>query len=174
MLHKKKKRGRAKQDEEEYVPKAFKKSRKKEEIETKKSNKRNNNKKTKKKAPKRKFRKFLLIAFIIIIIVVGVNLGISANRWKTLAKEMLANENSIVVDIDGNKIATLGCEKKNLIVPYNNVPKDLKNAYVAIEDERFYSHGGIDIKRTGRCYFIIHNTFWKIFLWWKYYYTTIS
>ena len=29
------------------------------------------------------------------------------------------------------------------------MPNNLKNAYVAIEDERFYSHIGIDVKRTG-------------------------
>ena len=149
MLQKKGKRSKTKQEEEDYVPKAFKKNRKKEEIETKKSDMKNNKKKSKKKKPKRKLKKFLLITFIIVIIIVGINLGISANRWKQLAKEMFANENSIVVDIYGNKIATIGCERKNLIVQANNIPKNLKNAYVAIEDERFYSHGGIDIKRTG-------------------------
>lgn len=31
-------------------------------------------------------------------------------------------------------------------IPINEVPKNLKNAFVSIEDERFYEHGGIDIK----------------------------
>lgn len=29
-----------------------------------------------------------------------------------------------------------------------DVPKDMQNAFVAIEDQRFYSHHGVDIKRT--------------------------
>lgn len=152
MLHKKVKKGKTNQDEEEYTPKAFQKNKKsseKNETKKKSNNKKSNNIKGKKKNSKRKLKRFLLVAFLITIIVTGINLGISANQWKMLAKEMFANENSIVVDIDGNKIATLGCEKKNLIVQVDNIPNNLKNAYVAIEDERFYSHGGIDIKRTG-------------------------
>ena len=181
MLHKKGKRGKTKQEDEDYTPKAFQRNKKKEEKnETKKNSKKsikttNRKKKTnKKKTPKRKLKKVLLIAFTIAIIYGGISLVISANRWNKLAKQMLANENSIVIDIDGNKIATLGCEKNNLIVPFNTIPKDLKNAYVSIEDERFYNHKGIDIKRTGRCYFILYNSFWEIILWRKYYYTTVN
>ena len=33
-------------------------------------------------------------------------------------------------------------------VDIENVPQDMKNAFVAIEDERFYKHNGVDIKRT--------------------------
>ena len=32
-------------------------------------------------------------------------------------------------------------------VPSSKIPEHLKNAFVAIEDERFYSHSGVDIKR---------------------------
>ena len=32
-------------------------------------------------------------------------------------------------------------------VPGSQIPEHLKNAFVAIEDERFYSHSGIDVKR---------------------------
>ena len=33
-------------------------------------------------------------------------------------------------------------------VPVNKMPPNLKNAFVAIEDQRFFSHSGVDIKRT--------------------------
>ena len=38
------------------------------------------------------------------------------------------------------------------------MPDNLKNAYVAIEDERFYSHSGVDIRRTASAIFnyVIH------------------
>ncbi len=40
----------------------------------------------------------------------------------------------------------------------SKIPKDLKNAFVAIEDERFYSHSGFDIKRlTGAAIQYITN-----------------
>ena len=33
-------------------------------------------------------------------------------------------------------------------VDFENVPQNLKDAFVAIEDERFYTHNGMDLKRT--------------------------
>lgn len=133
-----------KKTEENYVPKAFQKSQKKEEKNSKAKLKKSKDSKTNKKR-----RKIIQITCLIVILLVGITLGISSHRWKILAKEMLANENSIVLDIDGKEIAKLGCERKNKTIALSEMPKDLKNAYVAIEDERFYTHGGVDVKRTG-------------------------
>lgn len=149
MLQKKEKRRKATKEEDEYVPKAFQRSKRKEKNEEIETNSRHKNKKSKKQSFKRKFKKKILLLMLTIILVTGVLLGISAHQWKTLAKEMMINENSTVMDIDGNQIAKLGCERKNLSVSLSDLPDNLKNAYVAIEDERFYQHGGIDIKRTG-------------------------
>ena len=33
-------------------------------------------------------------------------------------------------------------------VSFEDIPENLSNAYVAIEDERYYKHGGIDLRRT--------------------------
>lgn len=51
-----------------------------------------------------------------------------------------------------------GDERKKSNISFENMPDNLKNAYVAIEDERFYSHHGVDVKRTGSAIFnyIIH------------------
>ncbi len=35
-----------------------------------------------------------------------------------------------------------------LFSPIGEVPNDLKNAFIAIEDKRFYEHGGVDWRRT--------------------------
>ncbi len=40
-----------------------------------------------------------------------------------------------------------GAEKR-IWVPINKMPANLKNAFVAIEDQRFFKHNGVDIKRT--------------------------
>lgn len=147
-----------KREEEDYIPKAFRKNRKIEE--TKEPPKRNAKKikKSKKQHKKSKLKKILIIILLVTILIVGIALGVSAHRWKTLAKEMLQNENSIVIDIDGKEIAKIGCERKNETLSSSSIPENLKHAYVAIEDERFYSHGGIDIKRTGGAIasYIIH------------------
>ena len=154
---------RKKRNNENDVPKAIKnmkKQRLREEIEEDKNKKarhgkRKNNKNFNKK---KKIKKIVLITILIIILIGGIILGISAHRWKTLATEMMNNENSIVIDVEGNTIAKLGSERKNIDISINEIPDNLKNAYVAIEDERFYKHHGVDIKRTASAIFsyVIH------------------
>lgn len=39
---------------------------------------------------------------------------------------------------------------KRTIVPFENISRDIKNATIAIEDERFYSHFGVDLKSIVR------------------------
>ncbi len=54
-----------------------------------------------------------------------------------------------IYDAKGNVITVLtGKDNKNMeLVGYNDTPEALRNAIVAVEDERFYQHNGIDIKR---------------------------
>ena len=94
-------------------------------------------------------KKVIKISILIMVIFLIVKLIIATHRWKMLAKDMLQNENSVVLDIDGNIIARIGDEKIKTSISSEQIPENLKNAYIAIEDERFYSHGGVDIKRTG-------------------------
>ena len=104
---------------------------------------------SKKKGKNKLKRKIILFLILIALITIGVTLGISAYSWKQLAQDMFLNENSIVVDTDGETIATLGVEQKKMKVDFEDIPTNLVNAYVSIEDERFYSHHGVDIRRTG-------------------------
>ena len=123
------------QEEEEFIKKAFKKDKAidKTEISTKKNRK---NVKSKKKANK-KLKKIILIIILIAIIIVGITLAVSAIKWRNIAEDMLINENSVVVDVDGDQIAKLGSERKQKKVSISEMPADLKNAYVAIEDLPF-------------------------------------
>ena len=54
---------------------------------------------------------------------------------------------TIVLDDDGNKIATLVASGSNRkYVTINEIPQDLQDAFVALEDARFYEHNGIDLQ----------------------------
>lgn len=54
---------------------------------------------------------------------------------------------SVVLDNQGNETATLVASGSNRVyVTLDEIPKDMQHAFVAIEDERFYEHNGIDIK----------------------------
>ena len=122
------------------------KNNKEKNLELKNNNTSKRNKEIKPK--KKKIKKAVIIIITIVIITLGVKLAIYTHNWKMLDKDMILNENSIVKDIDGNIIAKLGSEKKKKVVKYDEIPSNLKNAYVAIEDERFYSHHGVDVTRT--------------------------
>ena len=97
---------------------------------------------------KHKFLKVLIVTFIVIVILAVVAFFISFFKWKSLAAPMVNNINSEVLDTDGNTIAYIGSERIQENVDFNDIPKDLVNAYIAIEDERYYKHSGVDIKRT--------------------------
>lgn len=54
---------------------------------------------------------------------------------------------SVVLDNQGNQTAKLVASGSNRVyVTLDEIPKDLQHAVVAIEDERFYEHNGIDLK----------------------------
>lgn len=53
---------------------------------------------------------------------------------------------TFIYDSQGNQIAKLDAEGSNRVpVSMDKIPVDLAHAFVAIEDERFYTHNGIDI-----------------------------
>ena len=58
-----------------------------------------------------------------------------------------AGFSTTVYDAKGNKITKLVAENSNRIyVTMDKIPKHLQDAFIAIEDERFRVHNGIDIK----------------------------
>ncbi len=102
------------------------------------------------KKPK-KFRKlkFFLSLIFVIIFFLAIKTGITISRWQNLAQDMIANTPSQVLDTEGNIIAELGNNKNTKNVALSDIPENLKNAYVSIEDQRFYKHSGVDLPRTG-------------------------
>ena len=115
------------------------------------SNDKKVNKKNKKepKSLKSRFIKFIVIILILFLIVSIGYLAFKAYIFKTLAKEMFNNSTSTVFDSNKNVIAEIGSERNRDNIKLSEMPNNLKNAYIAIEDQRFYKHHGVDIKRTG-------------------------
>jgi len=61
---------------------------------------------------------------------------------------------STVLDSNKNEIATLVASGSNRVyVTIDEIPLDLQHAFVAIEDERFYKHNGIDVQGIVRATF---------------------
>ncbi|MFZ3085316.1 MAG: transglycosylase domain-containing protein, partial [Candidatus Hydromicrobium sp.] len=55
---------------------------------------------------------------------------------------------------DGTLIATFHGEENRELVSYEQIPRNLINAVIAIEDERFYQHKGFDIEGIIRSFII--------------------
>jgi len=52
-------------------------------------------------------------------------------------------ESSFIYSSDGHQLAEFYLERRNF-VPHYKIPAMVKNAFIAIEDQRFYSHSGVD------------------------------
>jgi len=56
-------------------------------------------------------------------------------------------QNSIVYDNNGEQLDVIGKEENRIIVPLDKIPETLQEAIVAVEDERFWQHSGLDYRR---------------------------
>ena len=52
--------------------------------------------------------------------------------------------NSTLYAADGSKLGTIESEEARAPIAIDRIPKSLQHATVAIEDQRFYEHGGVD------------------------------
>lgn len=111
-----------------------------------------------KKIKKKKGRKILKVLFFVFIalcivgacIVFGVISGI-VNKTDVLTDESLTagKQTTFIYDKDGNQIGALFDEENRISVEYKDIPQSVVNAVTSIEDERFFTHKGVDVKRTG-------------------------
>ncbi len=92
---------------------------------------------------------FLLLCVIGAGIIAAMFFGLFGDEFEiTKAELTVGDSNTIILDKDGNEIANLSSDEKRKIISIGEMSEYLPKAYVAIEDKRFYSHNGVDIKRT--------------------------
>lgn len=93
----------------------------------------------------------LITAFIGIVVwgiaaALGMYNGILASTPPITTAQLASTEEAtFVYDIEGNKIDELVAANSNrILVSMDQIPKHMADAVVAIEDERFYEHNGVD------------------------------
>ena len=92
---------------------------------------------------------FLLLCVIGAGIIAGVFFGLFGDDFEITKEELtIASANSVIVDQNGAVIAELSGDEKRKIITLEDMADYLPKAYVAMEDERFYNHNGVDLKRT--------------------------
>lgn len=75
------------------------------------------------------------------------------NLEESLAKAKDVPETSKVYASDGTFITQLHAEENRENIPLSAVPQVMRDATIAIEDERFYDHPGVDVRAILRAFF---------------------
>lgn len=57
-----------------------------------------------------------------------------------------ASETSVTYDVKGDQLSTLKGEKDVYYMNFEEIPEFVKDAFISIEDKKFYEHGGFDAK----------------------------
>lgn len=106
------------------------------------------------------WRKVIICAVICLAIGAVVALGVGSGMYAAISNEIddldfeaiAYNSSSIVYadDKDGNwvEVEFLHADGNREWIDSDKIPNVAKDAAVAIEDERFFKHGGVDLKRT--------------------------
>ncbi|GMQ63869.1 transglycosylase domain-containing protein [Vallitalea maricola] len=106
------------------------------------------------------FIKILVFAFLLLIIV-GVCAGLGFVKSIIDSAPDINVEDivpkgytSFIYDQDGNEIVQLhGSNANRIFVELDEIPTYLQDSFIAIEDERFWQHNGIDVKGIFRAIF---------------------
>ena len=94
------------------------------------------------------------ITLIISVAVGGVVLAMVKTAPSLDINEFLKlDEPSIILDDADKKVDEYITSERRVNISIKNVPNNLKDAFISIEDFRFATHPGIDVKRLGGAIF---------------------
>ncbi|MDD3012540.1 MAG: PBP1A family penicillin-binding protein [Candidatus Gastranaerophilales bacterium] len=95
-----------------------------------------------------------LISGIILIISLLITNGVMKLSTElpdiSVLKEYKPDQTSLIYDINNKLVANIHGDEDRVVIPLNKISPHLQRAVIAIEDNRFYNHGGIDLIGTLR------------------------
>lgn len=107
------------------------------------------------KKPKRRVRWLRLVVLSALAVLVLFTLTGAVFVWNSYRTMPTADVNqinpaqtSVVLDIKGREISKLHGIEDRTIVPFDRIPKHVQDAFVAVEDAQFWTHRGINVRRT--------------------------
>jgi len=101
-----------------------------------------------------KIMKFIIIAVFIAVLIGGayatkIILGIAQEAPEVNLKKFLAlNTPSVMMDMDGVQMDIIHTDEVRFPVALSEMGQTIQDAFLSIEDERFYKHKGVDYRRT--------------------------
>jgi penicillin-binding protein 1A len=97
---------------------------------------------------------FVLALFFSLLIGIQTVLALMHDLPKLSEKDLLSlGQTSKIYASDGTLLAEVFGTENRTVVPMEVIPDYLKQATIAIEDERFYNHGGVDYEAISRAIF---------------------
>src|SRR5690606_21890920 len=96
--------------------------------------------------------KILLLIVLVVILVSMLFFAFMASQANVQSLKDGLRQATVIYDKDG-EVATNISTNRTEGVTVEELPDHVKNAVIAIEDERFYSHNGFDIKGISRAFF---------------------
>jgi penicillin-binding protein 1A len=110
-------------------------------------------------APKRRLKRLRLFAILLAVLLLGLisfvfGMFVSiASDLPSLTKfsQFKEAQSSVLLDDLGHPIGVLSQQNRVIVRPYQ-IPQIVKEAVISIEDKRFYSNSGIDIRGIARAF----------------------
>ena len=97
-------------------------------------------------------RVLVLVGVLAGIAVLGTLVGVAKGYVDTAPElDLVAldtpDQNTEFMDRNRELLTVYRGTENRIVVPLASIPQRLRNAFIAVEDARFYSHGGVDLKR---------------------------
>jgi penicillin-binding protein 1A len=102
----------------------------------------------------RKLRLFLLLLGLALLAGVSTVFGMMMAVASDLPKlELTTARNSVIEDMNGHALGYLTGNQKRIFLKENQIAPVMKHAIIAIEDRRFYTNEGVDLRGIGRAFY---------------------
>ena len=112
---------------------------------------------TSKKRKKKKYKlnvkkliRFCLCIFLALTLIIGAYAAIIIIKAPEINPDniySMLSQSSVLYDDKGNIIATVGSGETRTNIEFDELPEDLVNAFIAIEDKTFWDHSGFNVIR---------------------------
>jgi len=103
----------------------------------------------------------LILGIVLFLGLIGYLMIIYGGKLVIDDEKLILNSTTTIETSDGNTIGELYFENRYLIT-LDQVPEHVQNAFIAIEDVRFYQHAGVDIKSVARAVYRDVISFGKV------------
>lgn len=86
-----------------------------------------------------------------------INIILDKTDVELQTEELVSDDSSIIYDDQGNQVILLGKESR-ISYSYNKFPHVLVDAFVSVEDSRFFEHSGFDLPRFAKALLVNLST----------------